>query len=278
MLDVRKKKNLKQKLYPSADRVAFGFIQGILERNLSPEVRVLDAGCGQGTWLLRDYHGKIGRLVGTDVAAPGKMNMDDFAVSDLEKLPFKDTTFDVVVCYFVIEHLKHPQKVFAEFLRVLNYGGLLIFKTPCINAPVFFLSRYIPYNWQTTIKKATEGSHESDIFPTYYRCNTEKQLDRTLEATGFHKDTVLSVEQIYDYFSFNSLAYAASLVACRLIQALPWTKRFRSELTGIYRKPRNNDGTYPGNTGDDSHYLPGTAVRDSKKVHQNQSDRGKGDK
>lgn len=240
MLDSETRGKLKAKLYPAADQTVFEPIRRALDQSLHPEVRVLDAGCGKGTWVLRDYRQTIGLLVGVDTEAPEQRNIDMFVVCDLERLPIKDRTFEVVVCYFVIEHLRYPQNAFAEFWRVLDDGGVLIFKTPCITAPMFLLSRYIPHRWQKTIKRATEGTQESDIFPTYYRCNTERQLDNTLKTAGFQRETLESIEQFHDYFAFSSIAYAACLLASRLVQVLPWTRPFRSQLIGVYRKPRNS--------------------------------------
>src|SRR5207253_88977 len=46
------------------------------------------------------------------------------------ELPFKDASFDCVICSEVIEHVPADEKVFSELLRVLEPGGRLILGTP----------------------------------------------------------------------------------------------------------------------------------------------------
>ncbi|HEY40922.1 MAG TPA: methyltransferase domain-containing protein [Dehalococcoidia bacterium] len=243
MLDTETKVKLKDRLYPAADQVTFSPVFGALEQSMYPGARVLDAGCGKGSWVLRGYRQSIGLLVGIDSEVLYQRNIDKFIVGDLERLPIKDSTFDIIICYFVIEHLKNPKKVFAEFQRVLTEGGKIMFKTPCAASPMFVLSRYVPHQWQRIIKKAMQGTQESDIFPTYYRCNTQKKLDHALKRTGFQRVILKGIEQIYDYLTFSRSFYAIGLLTSRLMQFLPWTEPFRSQIIGVYCKPRNSTET-----------------------------------
>ncbi len=241
MLKAETQEKLKNKLYPAVDQITFGPVTKALEQHLQPGVRVLDAGCGKGSWVLRKYRPRIGFLVGVDIEAPedGHGRMDEFVLSELDDMPFPDATFDVVICYEVIEHLRNPQKAFAEFGRVLNDGGVLIFKTPCAISPLFFLSRCSPLLCHKTIKKLLLGVQESHVFPTYYRCNTLRNLDDTLRAKGFQKEMLVSVEETHCYLVFNMVAYCIGLLLSRLVQVLHLTRPFRSQLIGVYRKLGN---------------------------------------
>lgn len=55
------------------------------------------------------------------------LDIDDFPgvdiVADAQKLPFRDRSFDGVLCEVVLEHVAHPQRVIEECLRVLRPGG-----------------------------------------------------------------------------------------------------------------------------------------------------------
>ena len=46
-----------------------------------------------------------------------------------EALPWEDSSFDVVVCVDVLEHVKNPRQAIAEIARVLKPGGLFCFDT-----------------------------------------------------------------------------------------------------------------------------------------------------
>jgi SAM-dependent methyltransferase/alpha-beta hydrolase superfamily lysophospholipase len=52
---------------------------------------------------------------------------NDFAVTDLELgLPFQNNFFDQICCNLVVSYLQAPEKVIAEFCRVLRPGGKLV--------------------------------------------------------------------------------------------------------------------------------------------------------
>src|ERR1700737_1106049 len=47
-----------------------------------------------------------------------------------ERLPFLNDSFDVIVCLWVLEHLKEPLTTLREVHRVLRPGARFIFVTP----------------------------------------------------------------------------------------------------------------------------------------------------
>jgi SAM-dependent methyltransferase len=53
-----------------------------------------------------------------------------FTTADVHELPFVDDSFDVVVCFEVIEHVDGQDGVIAELARVLAPGGVLAISSP----------------------------------------------------------------------------------------------------------------------------------------------------
>ena len=100
---------------------------------------VLDAGCGEGygSSLLSEV-AKIVEAIDinknaiADAQAKYKRANLRFKVMDCRALTFKDSFFDVVCSFEVLEHIKQPQRYISEIHRVLKKGGLFILSTPNI--------------------------------------------------------------------------------------------------------------------------------------------------
>lgn len=109
---------------------------------------VLDVGCGEGFTLARLQKEKIGKSfegIEYDESAIelGKKLYPRLEITkgDIYKLPFKDNSFDLVVCTEVLEHLEHPKKAYKELIRVSKKYILL--SVP--NEPFFTWQRLVRF-------------------------------------------------------------------------------------------------------------------------------------
>lgn len=66
------------------------------------------------------------RYVGIDLLEDRKVD----AWADLTRLPFRDATFDLAVCYHVLEHIPDDSTAMRELARVLTPGGLALVQVP----------------------------------------------------------------------------------------------------------------------------------------------------
>lgn len=105
---------------------------------------VLDAGCGEGFTLDRLQKEKIGKVfegIEYDESAVLMANVLypklTIKKGDIYKLPYKNNSFDLVICTEVLEHLENPKKAYRELLRVSRKYVLV--SVP--NEPFFTIQR-----------------------------------------------------------------------------------------------------------------------------------------
>ncbi len=107
----------------------------ISEYTESKEIKILDAGCGEGYYtdgilsVLNDRYGMNTRMYGTDVSkeavvkAAAAYKKPCFSVSSINALPYERNSFDIVISLFA------PLSE-NEFSRVLSEKGVLITVSP----------------------------------------------------------------------------------------------------------------------------------------------------
>lgn len=149
--------------------------------------KVLDLGCGDGyfSYLLACDGNKV---TAVDVS---KQRLDKFKKLALEnnikqvlyngqRLPFSDSSFDVVVILEVIEHLVDYEIVLKEICRVLRKGGKVVVGTPYKEA---------------LEKRMWQCPHCGKKFHLYGHVHSfdEESLKKALEKVGF------------EFLSFNTL-------------------------------------------------------------------------
>lgn len=107
--------------------------------------KILDTGCGEGFTLSRFFELKIGeKLEGIDFSkdairiGKGLYPNLDIKIGDIYNLQYKNSSFDLVTCMEVMEHLDNPAQALREVVRVSSKYILLT----APNEPLFSIFNY----------------------------------------------------------------------------------------------------------------------------------------
>ena len=115
--------------YRGMRRIARAFAPELFR--LPPSARILDAGCGTGANLSHVTEGPSGpRGFGVDFSFEAlrfcrRRGLARFAGGRLERLPFRDATFDAVTCHDVLYAVPDDLAALSELARVAKPGATL---------------------------------------------------------------------------------------------------------------------------------------------------------
>ena len=198
--------------------------------------RVLDIGCGHAD-LLADVLAPAARVVGIDLdreALRRNPTIRQAVVASAERLPFDDASFDLVLLAWVVEHLERPASAFREMHRVLDRGGRVLFVTPNAWNYNAWLIRLVPNALHPFFTRRLYGRAAADTFPTRYRFNSPRRIDRVLSRIGFAKERIV-LNGDPTYVAVTPWLFRLATWMERLYD-LPWLRRARVHIVAVFRK------------------------------------------
>ena len=211
-------------------------LEALVRGHLTPDSRVLDLGCGRGG-VVELFWRDVKLAAGLD---PDQPSLAEYRAPGMpilrgvgERLPFTDEVFDLVVCLWVLEHLKDPLTVLREVRRVLRPGGHFVFLTPNLRNPLLLLNRIgkaVP-SLQTRLVSRFYGRQEADTFPVQYRANTVSALRELTAASGLEV-AELRLVQDPTYLAVNGFMFTTAVFAERLMPK-GWGVHLLGDLTKL---------------------------------------------
>jgi ubiquinone/menaquinone biosynthesis C-methylase UbiE len=214
-----------------------------LRAHVNGDVEWLDLGCGHQ--VLPDWHAKEEQrlvatckmVVGVDCDLPSLAKHQTIrlrAKGDIAHLPFKEASFNLVTANMVIEHLQNPARQFAEIGRILKTGGLCILLTPNAYGYPTLLARLVPRGAKNRAIRLLEGRGAEDVFPAYYRANTQRALKAVAESNSLEivKVTMATTDAL---FAVLPPVVALELLWIRILMTRPF-RGLRPNILAVLRK------------------------------------------
>ena len=144
--------------------------------------RVLDIGCGSGRLggaiKARQPATVIGIELNTEAGEAARARLDDVIVGDVETLdlPFKESSFDCIVCGDVLEHLRDPKNFLQQACKWLSEDGRLVASIPNVRH-------------HSVVRSLLEGNwtYESAglLDETHLHFFTRRDIEKMLHSAGY---------------------------------------------------------------------------------------------
>jgi ubiquinone/menaquinone biosynthesis C-methylase UbiE len=201
--------------------------------------RVLDVGCGSGKFFRADFARRIPcRWAGIDIRPAIRLNerVQLRSRADALHMPFADGTFDVAICRWMIEHVETPTLAFSELWRVLKPCGRLALFTPNLLHYYGMAAWLTPYRFHLWFNRQIRGFEDCDIFPTFYRANSQWRLRSLLREVGFSQIEVTAVEGSPAALQFSYALHRFGKLYERMVSRSDCLAAFRMNLIAVASK------------------------------------------
>lgn len=194
-------------------------------------LKVLGAGCGTGrleAWLASAGADVVcldnvtQALEVSRIHAERARCLEHFVTGDLERMPFKGKTFDLIYSGGVLEHFCNPETALSEYFRVTKPNGVIIVSVPNLvgHNAVFGIKPLVELILLRTGRR--RGHIEQDFSARRFR--------KVIQSSGFKcLDISPTYFNTFDYFPFKQLKSLLSTVRiyslyCQLLNT--FSKRF----------------------------------------------------
>jgi ubiquinone/menaquinone biosynthesis C-methylase UbiE len=230
---------LDKKIYPTVtdnwDNTLFG---NFIRSWCNPSHVALDLGAGAGIIESMNFKNHFGTVYGIDLDKRIKNNPHLHAakIGNIENLPYKDQTFNLVFSTNVLEHLNKPEMVFKEVYRILKPGGYFITKTPNQYHYVPITARLTHDSFHRTINRL-RGRKEVDTFPTFYKINTIKNQKKIARSCGFEIYSIKTYEGRPEYLRIHIVPYIFGILYEKIVNSSSLFSNFRIIIISTFKKP-----------------------------------------
>jgi ubiquinone/menaquinone biosynthesis C-methylase UbiE len=173
-------------------------------------------------------------IVGLDISEGmllrAKCRLGKIVHGDSQRLPFRDGTFDVVLCRALLHHLPDPRQGIAEMARVLKPGGEIIVSEP-IKSVVSSLPRRL----------VGGGGHFSEVHKDFTDTELLTMLREKFHLCqtryfGYIAYPLLGFPDIFDPLKYLPLKRALAFLLIGLDRVIARVPGIRKQAWGIIIK------------------------------------------
>jgi SAM-dependent methyltransferase len=210
-------------------------------RHIPKNSRICEIGPGLSNSTTEFLAKLPGFLVGLDIDGyiTGNKFLHKAVIYDGKNFPFAAASLDAVVADYVHEHLVDPLAMCREISRVLVEGGFMVLRTPNKYHYVPLVARFTPHWFHRRVANNLRGlpPEAADPSPTFYRCNTEREIRRILRTAGLNVISLEFIESQPSYGMASRWLFLPFMLYERLVNSTSRLAGLRSNILCVASKP-----------------------------------------
>ncbi len=215
-------------------------------------VRVLEAGAGSAT---RTSFGARAHVVGIDlsqVQLDRHAGLDEKIVGDIETYRFEPRSFDVIICWNVLEHTAHPERALDQFRLAVRDDGIIILGLPNLMSVKGLVTKLTPHRFHVFVHRRLLGRPLAGVdgrgpFPTTLRRSISYQAlrrfahDNGLAVVYQSRYEALQQTELRSRLHLTGLVWRALAGAVRIV-TLNTVETERTDLIIVLGRPQAPPG------------------------------------
>lgn len=162
-------------------------------------LKVLEVGCGSCSYV--DL-GKDAYIVGIDISQKQLDRnevLNEKILADVETYQLPENEFDVVICWWILEHLSQPEKALINCQKALKKEGIMILAIPNVKSIKGLITKYTPHSFHVLVYRYVFGEKLAGVgdrvpFKTFLRYSLAPN-----SIKKFARECGLSIERFHLY-------------------------------------------------------------------------------
>jgi SAM-dependent methyltransferase len=180
-------------------------LQQVIDKLLDSRknLKVLEAGCGSATEIQLPENAYF---VGIDISQKQLERnsvLKEKILGDIQTYDLPASDFDVIVCFYVLEHLPNPELALKNFLNSIKEEGIIILALPNVLSIWGLTTKLTPHGFHTWVYRnifgeKRAGTEDFGPFPTFSRFSISPE-----SIKQFALNNGLSIEYFELYENFR---------------------------------------------------------------------------
>lgn len=225
-------------------------LQSVLDKELRDKsnVKILEAGCGS---ISKVRFKPDSYIVGIDVSSKQLERntvIHEKLLGDIQHYDFNSEEFEVIMCWYVLEHLKKPDIALKNLSKALKKGGILILGVPNLFSLKGLITRFSPHWFHVFVyrhiyRKKDAGKDDNAPFKSFIKLSISKNsLIKFAAKNGYkivHLETPDAIDDSWvgtELSDRSKLLYYCILTIRYFLKIISFGKISSSEIIFVARK------------------------------------------